>query len=55
MCKREGLKVSVNKSKLMMVGEESSLFEIMLDRKLLEQVTEFNYLGYRMDEKGTDG
>src|SRR5678816_2501081 len=54
VCKRRGLKVNVDKSKVMVVSEDSSQCEVMLDDELLEQVSEFKYLGYMLDEKGMD-
>src|SRR5678815_4489350 len=52
--KRRGLKVNVDKSKVMVVSEDSPRCEVMLDGEQLEQVSEFKYLGYMLDEKGTD-
>src|SRR5678816_4566413 len=52
VCKRRGLKVNVDKSKVMVVSEYSPQCEVMLDGEQLEQVFEFKYLG--LDEKGTD-
>ena len=54
VCKRRGLKVNVDKSKVMVVSEDSPQCEVMLDDEQLEQVSEFKYLGYVLDEKGTD-
>src|SRR5678815_1052757 len=54
VCKRRGLKVNVEKSKVMVVSEDSPQCEVMLDGEQLEQVSEFKYLGYVLDEKGTD-
>src|SRR5678815_3688058 len=54
VCKRKGLKVNVDKSKVMVVSEDSPQCEAMLDGEQLEQVSEFKYLGYVLDEKGTD-
>src|SRR5678815_352953 len=54
VCKRRGLKVNVDKSKVMVVSEDSPQSEVMLDGEQLEQVSEFKYLGYVLDEKGTD-
>src|SRR5678815_1004425 len=54
VCKRRGLKVNVDKSKVMVVSEDSPQCEVMLDSEQLEQVSEFKYLGYMLDEKGTD-
>ena len=54
VCKRWGLKVNVDRSKVMIVSEDSPRCEVMLDDEQLEQVSEFKYLGYMLDEKGTD-
>src|SRR5678816_3730592 len=54
VCKRRGLKVNVDKSKVMVVSEDSPQCEVTLDGEQLEQVSEFKYLGYMLDEKGTD-
>src|SRR5678815_4456267 len=54
MSKSRGLKVNVDKSKVMVVSEDSPRCEVMLDGEQLEQVSEFKYLGYMFDEKGMD-
>src|SRR5678816_4589043 len=54
VCKRRGLKVNIDKSKVTVVSEDSPQCEVMLDGEQLEQVSEFKYLGYMLDEKGTD-
>src|SRR5678815_251081 len=54
VCKRRGLKVNVDESKVMVVSEDSPQYEVMLDDEQLEQVSEFKYLGYVLDKKGTD-
>ena len=54
VCKRRGLKVNGEKSKVMVVSRENVQCRIMLDGEILEQVSEFKYLGYVMNEKGTD-
>src|SRR5678816_4114816 len=54
VCKRSGLKVNVDKSEVMVVSEDRPRCEVMLDGEQLEQVSEFKYLGYMLDEKGTD-
>ena len=38
----------------MVLSEVSSLCKVMLDGQQLEQMSEFKYLGYMVDEKGTD-
>src|SRR5678816_433561 len=42
------------RDRVMVVSEDSSQCEVMLDGEQLEQVSEFKYLGYVLDEKGTD-
>src|SRR5678816_1428656 len=54
VCKSRGLKVNVDKSKVMVVSEDSPQWEVMLDGEQLEQVSEFKYLEYMLDEKGDD-
>src|SRR5678816_2703914 len=53
VCKRSGLKVNVYKRKVMVVSEDSPRCEVLLDGEQLEQVSEFIYLGYMLDEMGT--
>jgi hypothetical protein len=53
VCKRRGLKVNVDKSKGMVVSGENMQCRIMLDDEFLEQVSEFKYLGYMLNERGT--
>src|SRR5678816_842231 len=36
----------------MVLSEDSSLCKVMLDGEQLEQMSEFKYLGYMVDEKG---
>src|SRR5678816_971874 len=48
VCKRRGLKVNVDKSKVMVVSEDSPQCEVMLDGEQLEQVSEFKYLRYML-------
>ena len=54
VCKSRGLKVNVDKSKVMVVSGENKQCRIILEDELLDQVSEFKYLGYLLDEKGTD-
>jgi hypothetical protein len=54
VCKRRGLKVNVDKSKVMVMNEERTRCQILLGDEQLEQVSEFKYLGYMLDEKGLD-
>src|SRR5678815_4169579 len=46
VCKRRGLKVNVDKSKVMVVSEDSPQCEVMLDGEQLEQVSEFDFRVY---------
>ena len=54
VCKRRGLTVNTDKSKVMVMIDEHTQCQIMLDGEELEQVSEFKYLGYMLDDKGTD-
>jgi hypothetical protein len=54
VCKRRGLKVNVDKSKVLVVNGVNAQCQILLDGEQLEQVSEFKYLGYMLNEKGTD-
>ena len=54
ICRRRGLKVNVDKSKVMVIGKERTPCGITLDGEQLEQVSEFKYLGYVLNEMGTD-
>src|SRR5678815_1343878 len=54
VCKRRGLKVNINKSKVMVVSVDSPRCEVILDGEQLEQVSNVKYLEYMLDEKGTD-
>ena len=56
VCRRRGLKVNAGKSKVMILnGEEGLEREVYIDRIHLEHVSEFEYLGFVLDESGTDG
>ena len=44
----------MDKSKVMVIGKERMPCRILLDSEQLEKVSEFKYLGYMLDEKGTD-
>ena len=44
----------MDKSKVTVVNGENIQCRIMLDDEFLEQVSEFKYLGYMLDERGTD-
>src|SRR5678815_5066489 len=54
VCKWRGLKVNVDKSKVMVVSEDSPRCDVMLEGEQLKQVSEFKYLGYMLDDNGTD-
>ena len=51
VCMRRGLKVNAGKSKVMVLGGEC---EVCVDAICLEDVLEFKYLGFVLDESGTD-
>ena len=47
VCRRQGLKVNADKSKVIALGgKEGLLCEVLVDGAQLEQVSEFTYLGY---------
>ena len=51
--KRRSLQANAGKKKVMVLGgEERSLCEILQAGRLLEPVTEFQYLGFVLDESG---
>ena len=55
VCKRRGLKINVDKSKVMIVGGgNENRCEVDLNGKMLEVVKEFGYLGSIVNDKGTD-
>ena len=54
VCKKRGLKVNVDKSKVLVVNGVNTQCQILLDGEHLEQVSEFKYLGYMLNKKGTD-
>ena len=55
VCRRRGLKVSVGKSKVVVLnGDEGLECEVHVDRFRLDPVSEFKYLGCVLDESGTD-
>ena len=55
VCRKRGLKVNASKSKVMLLnGEEGLECEVHVDRIHLEHVSEFKYLGFVLDESGTD-
>ena len=54
--RRCGLKVNADTSKVMVLfGEEGLGCEIRVYRARFELVSEFKYLGYVLNESGTDG
>ena len=56
VCRRRGLKFNTSKRKVMLLGWEEGLeCEVCVDVIRLEHVSEFKYLGYVLDESGTDG
>ena len=51
VCRRRGLKVNANKTKVMVLnGEEELECEVSVDGMQLENVSEFKYLGCVMGE-----
>ena len=55
VCRRRGLKINAGKSKVMVLGGEEGLeCEVCVDEMRLEHSSEFKYLGYVLDESGTD-
>ena len=51
VCRRRGLKVNANKTKVMVLnGEEELECEVCVDGMQLENVSEFKYLGCVMGE-----
>ena len=55
VCRRRGLKVNGSKSKVMVLNEEEGLeCEVHIYGICLEHISEFKYLGYVLDEAGTD-
>ena len=55
MCKRRGLKVNADKTKVMVLnGEEGLEWEVHVGGIHLEHVSEFKYLGCVLDKSSTD-
>ena len=55
VCRRRGLKDNSGKSKVMVLGGDEELeCEICVDAIRLEHVSEFKYLGYVLEESGTN-
>ena len=56
VCRRRGLKANEGKSKVMVMnGEKELKCEVQGDRVCLDHILEFKYLGYILNEAGTDG
>ena len=56
VCRRRGLNLNAGKSKVIVLnGEEGLECEVHVDWVRLEHVPEFKYLGFVLDESGTDG
>ena len=54
-CEGEVLKDNAGKSKVMVFGGEGELeYEVFVDGICLEHVSEFKYLGFVLNESGTD-
>ena len=55
-CRKRGLKVNADKSKMIMLGgEERFKCEVFAEQTQLELVSEFHFLGCDLDESDTDG
>lgn len=50
--KRRGLKINVQKTKVMHIGKESKSIEVKINEDTLEQVDSFKYLGVIIDREG---
>ena len=56
MCRRKGLKVNADKSRVMVLNVEVGLeCEVRVDVMRLEHASDFRYLGCVLDELGTYG
>ena len=56
VCRRRGMKVNAGKSRVILLyGEEELECAVYLIEILLEEVSEFEYLGFVLDESGTNG
>ena len=55
VCKRKSQKINKAKSKVMFGGEEGSVYELIVDGRQFEDVSECKYLGFVLDRSGTDG
>ena len=56
ICRRQGLKVNAGKIKVMVLnGKEELECEVHVDGIRIDHVSEFKYLGFILDESGTDG
>ena len=50
------MEVSADKSKGMALGEEEGpVCEVIMNGRQLQHISEFLYLGFMLDESGTDG
>ena len=55
VCRRRGVKVNTGKKNVVVLnGEERLQCEVCVDGKRTEHVLEFKYLGFVLDESGTD-
>ena len=55
VCRRKGLKDNAGKRNVMVLnGEEVLEYEVHVDGIHLDHVSELKYLGYVLDESGTD-
>jgi hypothetical protein len=54
VCKRRGLAINVGKSKVMVMNGVDVQCHVEVDGVQLEQVSEFKYLGYMIENKGGD-
>ena len=56
VCRKIGMKVNAGNNKVMVLnGKEGIEYEVLINGIDLEHVLEFKYLGYVLDESGTDG
>ena len=55
VCKKRGIKVNASKNKVIVLnGEQGLECEVSVDEMQLEHVSEFKYLGFVLNESGTD-
>ena len=55
VCRRRGFKVNAGKIKVMVLNGEALECEVHVDGSRLEHIAKFKYLGYVLDESGTNG